>query len=114
VLATLETDVEREVCELSPWIGRLVHIEPRAGRVIANFSMDKARAAAWRTAQRLASLSGPERDASIAQVDADVALLSRLIERPIGFMLNLNLLLVRLRETRDVRKAIRVLAGRRI
>ena len=114
VLATLETSVEREVCSLSPWIGRLVHVEPRAGRVIANFSMNKARAAAWATAQRLASLSGAARDAAIAGVDADVALLSRLIERPIGFMINLNLLLVRLRETHDVRNAIRVLGGQAV
>jgi hypothetical protein len=111
VLGTLETSVEREVCSLSPWIERLVHIEPRAGRVMANFSMSKARAAAWATAQRLASLSGSARDAAIADVDANIALLARLIERPVGFMINLNLLLVRLRETHDVRKAIRVLGG---
>jgi len=112
VLATLETDVEREVCLLSPWIDRLDHIDPRAGRVIANFSIDKARAASWRTAQRLATLSGAERDAVIHEIDSKVALLARLIERPIGFMINLNLILVRVRETWDARKVIRVLSGK--
>jgi len=112
VLATLETDVEREVCSLSPWIDRLDHIDPRAGRVVANFSIDKARAASWRTAQRLAALSGRERDAAIDEIDAKVALLARLIERPIGMMINLNLVLVRLRETWDARKVIRVLSGK--
>ena len=43
-LVALETDVEREVCALSPWINRLDHIDPRAGRVVANFSIDRARA----------------------------------------------------------------------
>jgi uncharacterized protein DUF5995 len=112
VLATLETDVEREVCSLSPWINKLDHIDPRAGRVIANFSIDKARAASWRTAQRLAQLSGAERDAAIEEIDATVALLARLIERPIGALMNINLVLVRLRETWDARKVIRVLRGK--
>jgi hypothetical protein len=112
VLATLETDVEREVCSLSPWIDRLDHIDPNAGRVIANFSIDKARAASWRTAQRLAAVTGVEREAAINEIDAKVALLARLIERPIGLMINLNLVLVRLRETWDARKVIRVLSGK--
>jgi hypothetical protein len=108
VLATLETDVEREVCTLSPWIDRLDHIDPRAGRVIANFSIDRARACSWRTAQRLAALAGSAREAAI---DEEVARLARLIERPIGFVINLNLVLVRLRETWDARKVIEVLSG---
>jgi Family of unknown function (DUF5995) len=112
VLATLETDVEKEVCSLSPWINRLDHIDPRAGRVVANFSIDKARECSWRAAQRLAALSGAERDAAIDQIDAEVALLARLVERPIGALINLNLLLVRLRETWDARTVITVLSGR--
>jgi hypothetical protein len=111
VLATLETDVEREVCTLSPWIDRLDHIDPRAGRVVANFSIDRARACSWRTAQRLAPLIGAAREAAIAEMDGEVALLARVIERPIGFLINLNLILVRLRETWDARKVIRVLSG---
>ena len=112
VLAVLETDVERQVCSLSPWIDRLAHIDPRAGRVVANFSIDKARAASWRTAQRLAHLSGDARDSAIREIDERVALLARLIERPVGFLINLNLLLVRVRETWDARKVIRVLSGK--
>jgi hypothetical protein len=111
VLATLETDVEREVCTLSPWIDRLDHIDPRAGRVVANFSIDKARACSWRTAQRLAPLTGAGREAAIDEIDREVALLARVIERPIGFLINLNLALVRLRETWDARRVIRVLSG---
>ena len=112
VLATLEADVERDVCTLSPWIDRLDHIDPRVGRVVANFSIEKARACSWAFAQRLAPLSGPARDAAIAGVDAEIALLGRLIERPIGFLINVNLILVRLRETWDARKVIAVLSGR--
>lgn len=112
VLAALETDVEQEVCSLSPWINRLDHIDPRVGRVVANFSIDKARAVSWHTAQRLAALSGSAREAAIDEIDAEVALLARLVERPIGALINLNLILVRLRETWDARKVITVLSGK--
>jgi hypothetical protein len=112
VLAALETGVEQEVCSLSPWIDRLDHIDPNAGRVVANFSIDRARACSWAVAQRLAYLSGFPRDVAITAIDADVALLARLIERPIGLVINVNLILVRLRETWDARKVIRTLGGR--
>jgi hypothetical protein len=111
VLAKLETGVEREVCSLSPWVDRLDHIDPDAGRVVANFSIDRARACSWAVAQRLAHLSGDARDLAIAAIDADVALLARLIERPIGIGINVNLFLVRLRETRDARKIMETLGG---
>jgi hypothetical protein len=112
VLATLETDVEREVCSVSPWINMLDHIDPDAGRVISNFSIDRARECSWRTAQRLAPLSGTDLENAIVEIDGDVALLARLVERPIGLLINLNLILVRLRECWNVRKVIRVLSGR--
>jgi hypothetical protein len=112
VLATLETGVEQQVCSLSPWVDRLDHIDPKAGRVVANFSIDRARACSWAVAQRLAHLSGDARDVAIAAIDADVALLARLIERPVGVLINLNLFLVRLRETRDARKIMKTLRGR--
>jgi hypothetical protein len=111
VLAALETGVEREVCSLSPWVDRLDHIDPKAGRVVANFSIDRARACSWAVAQRLAYLSGAARDLAIAAIDLDVATLARLIERPIGLAINVNLFLVRLRETRDARKIMRTLGG---
>lgn len=112
VLAALETGVEREVCELSPWIDRLDHIDPRVGRVVANFSIDRARACAWENACRLARLSGDERARAIDGIDADVTQLAGLVERPIGIIININLILVRLREVWNVRRIITVLSGR--
>lgn len=112
VLATLENDVEAQVCSLSPWIDKLDHIDPKAGRVVANFSIDRARACSWEVAQRLARLSGDARDLAIAAIDLDVAALARLIERPIGVGINFNLFLVRLRESQDTRKIIQTLSGK--
>lgn len=114
VLASLETGIERQVCALSPWIDRLDHIHPTAGRVVANFSIDRARAHSWNVAQRLAPLSAEDRAAEIARIDDNVALLAELIERPIGFLINVNLILVRLRETWDTRKVIRTLRGKTV
>jgi hypothetical protein len=37
---------------------------------------------------------------------------ARLVERPIGFLINANLILVRLREIWDARKVIAVLSGK--
>ncbi|HEY4130381.1 MAG TPA: DUF5995 family protein [Gemmatimonadaceae bacterium] len=112
VLASLETDVEREVCSLSPWIDRLDHVDPKAGRVIANFSIDRARACAWAAAQRLAALSGTARDAAISEIDDEIAVLATLIRSPLGLLINFNLILVRLREVWNVRKVITVLSGK--
>ena len=109
ILATLEGGVEREVCALSPWIDRLDHVDPKAGRVIANFSIDRARACSWMAAQRLAILAGEARTDAISAIDTDVALLGRLIARPVGVVTNFNLLLVRLRETSNARRVIAVL-----
>lgn len=111
VLATLETGVEQEVCSLSPWVDKLDHIDPRAGRVVANFSIDRARACSWAVAQELAALSPDARAQRIAAIDGDVARLARLIERPIGMGINFNLMLVRLRETWDARKIMQTLRG---
>jgi Family of unknown function (DUF5995) len=113
VLAALETGVEGEVCALSPWVDRLDHIDPRAGRVVANFSIDRARACAWENAQRFAALSGAELDRAIDELDSTITLLAGLVERPIGLLININLMLVRLRETWNVRKIISVLSGTR-
>lgn len=110
VLAELEGAVEAEVCSLSPWIDRLDHIDPDAGHVIANFSIDRARECSWEAAQRLATLTGATRSEAIDEIDTNVELLAKLIARPMGFMINLNLILVRLRETSDVRKIIEVLS----
>jgi hypothetical protein len=112
VLASLETGVEQEVCSLSPWIDRLDHIDPNAGRVVANFSIDRARECSWKTAQRLSVLTGAARDAAIAELDAEVALLAHVVERPVGLAMNFNLALVRLREVWDVQRVIRTLYGR--
>lgn len=112
VLAELEAAVERQVCSLSPWIDRLDHIDPKAGHVIANFSIDRARACSWAAAQQLAAISGDARAAAIDLIDTNIAALAELIASPVGFMINLNLILVRLRETSDPRKIMEVLSGR--
>ena len=112
VLAELEGAVEREICSLSPWIDHLDHIDPSAGHVISNFSIDRARACSWAAAQQLAAISGESRSDAIDLIDTNIAVLAELIRSPVGFMMNLNLILVRLRETSNPRKIIEVLSGK--
>ena len=71
--------------------------------------MDKARAAAWRVAERLAPVPPDQWGSELAKLDLEVTLLGRLVRRPIGKVLNLGLLVIRSRETSDVPRIIAVL-----
>lgn len=71
----------------------------------AEFSLKKARGHAWLVAQRLSKLP-PERKAlEIAELDQYVAVLSRLILEP-GFVAGALVKLVRLFETKDVKRVM--------
>ena len=109
ILAGLVGGVQSEIDRLSPWIKLLDHIDPKADQAIVNFSMDKAREAAWRVAERLAPVPPDRWDPELATLDLEVTLLGRLVRHPIGKLINLGLLVIRSRETSDVAKIIDVL-----
>ena len=109
ILAGLVGQVQSGIYRLSPWIKVLGEIDPRANRVIVNFSMEKAREAAWRVAERLAPVPPDQWAAPLAKLDLEVTVLGRLVRRPIGKLLNLKLMVIRSRETGDVDKVIDVL-----
>ena len=109
ILAGLVEQVKGEVDQLSPWIKLLDHVDPKADRAIVNFSMDKARAAAWRVAERLAPVPPDRWAPELARIDLAATLLGRLVRRPIGKLINLGLLVIRARETSDVSRVISVL-----
>lgn len=71
--------------------------------------MEKARAAAWRVAERLAPVPPDRWAPELAKLDLEVTLLGRLVRRPIGKLINLKLVVIRSRETSDVSKVIEVL-----
>lgn len=109
ILAGLVGQVQSEIDQLSPWIRILDHVDPKADQAIVNFSMDKARQAAWRVAERLAPVPPDRWSLELATLDGEVTLLGRLVRHPIGKLINLGLLTIRSRETSDVSRIIDVL-----
>lgn len=81
----------------------------RTGTTVVRFSLVRARKTAWHTAQRLAPMAVPERDAAIVALDRDIHGLSMLVTRgPV--LVNVGAFVVRLRERSNVRQVIDVLA----
>ena len=111
ILAAQVPRVMGEMGQLSPWIGWLDRIDPKAEVALINFSIDKARAYAWKLAARLAALGQDEWGPELAGVDAEMALLGALIEKPVGVVFRLGLGLIRARECGDVRRVMGVLGG---
>lgn len=110
ILAALVPQTVREIGALSPWIGLLNHVDPKAERAVINFSMVKARDQAWELATRLAPTQPDSWPPVLAAVDGMASLIGQLIAHPLGLILNTGLRLIRLRETSDVARVIQHLA----
>jgi hypothetical protein len=109
ILAALVAGIEDDLSELSPWIGLLDRLGGRHDEEVIWFSIEVARAQAWRFATELAPLAPDDWAGPIAARDARVAHLARKIRNP-GW-LGVKLLLIRARESNDVARNIRVLCG---
>ncbi|MFN0112392.1 MAG: DUF5995 family protein [Blastocatellia bacterium] len=110
VLAELVQPVQDEIGELSPWIGFLEKIDPSADDAIVNFSMRVARDSAWKFALKLNSLNDNERAATIQTRDQEIAKLGRIVVHPPGIIFKSGLTLIRLRESNDISRVIKVLS----
>jgi len=109
ILAGLVLEVENEINQVSPWINLLDHIDPSLDRAIINFSLDKARAAAWDNALRLASVDPAGRGPLLDLLDLKAASLGKLVRNPPGLIFKAGLFLIRMRESNDVAEVIEVL-----
>ncbi|HMV48183.1 MAG TPA: DUF5995 family protein [Blastocatellia bacterium] len=109
ILASLVLPVRKAIGDVSPWIGFLEKIDPRADDAIINFSMLVARNEAWKFALRLNALDEQRKAAAIAQRDSEIARFGRLVYQPPGVFFKLGLLAIRLRESNDISKVIDVL-----
>ena len=110
VLAGLVGTVEKEMSEISPLIGLLEKLSLKTDSVIINFSLDKARQFAWDHAVQLAPLSGDALQAAIRSLDAEAADLGHLVVSP-PWLIKVQLLLIRIFESSNVRRVLDVLAG---
>jgi hypothetical protein len=109
ILASLVLPVQMAIGGVSPWIGFLEKIDPRADDALINFSMRVARNEAWKFALRLNSLEGQQQTAAIALRDQEIARFGRLVAQPPGVYFKLGLLAIRLRESNNIPKVIDVL-----
>jgi Family of unknown function (DUF5995) len=109
ILAALVAGVMRDIATVSPWIGLLDRLGGRHDDELIRFSLETARTAAWRFAVELAPLPRDHWPGPIGARDARAAALGRTVLRPGA--LTAGLLLIRARESNDVRRIIRVLNG---
>jgi Family of unknown function (DUF5995) len=107
VIASLMGEVARDLAVVSPWLGLLDRLGGRHDDEIIRFSIESARSAAWRFAVELAPLAREDWGGPIGARDTSVARLGGVVLNP-GW-LTLGLLLIRARESTDVRRNIEVL-----
>jgi hypothetical protein len=105
ILTELLDEVQDDVAAFSPWLWVLDRIGGRTDEALINFSMAKARSAAWSVAERLASLSPDEQAREIAALDRQVTTRAYLIQTP-GFLLGMGLLGIRLAESDNIARII--------
>lgn len=108
VLASLVGGVQDELAEIWPILGIMNRYLGSVEKTIINFSMEKARDAAWSFAEELSPLTGEPRDKAITAKDEMFAAFSNVIMHP-GFTLSVVLKIVRLGECGTVRERIGIL-----
>lgn len=108
VLASLVGGVQNELAEIWPVLGILNRYLGSVEKAIINFSMERARDAAWSFAEELSPLTGDARDKAIDEKDAMFAVFSDVIMQP-GFTLSLVLKVIRLGERGTIRERIEIL-----
>lgn len=79
VLAGLLDEIQAEVDKSSPLYGLLDRLGWQADEAICNFSIRKARSAAWSRSQQLHRLPGEQRPALVDEIDREVTELAKRI-----------------------------------
>ena len=108
ILARLIDEVQDQLAEIWPLSKRLDRVGGRKDEFLINFSLTKARNAAWRVAQRFVRLNDAGQGAAIARLDADVEKIGKLVLHP-GLKLTATLALVRLGERGAIPAVIEIL-----
>ncbi len=111
ILWAMLDDVQDKLTLVSPLMSLVDLAGGRTDEAILNFSIKRAREAAWRVAERLVSLSPEEMQREIDVLDRWVDVLAFVVQYPPGISIRLANSLVRLTESRNVGKIIDVLAS---
>lgn len=110
ILGSLMAGVKQDLTTIWPMMGVFDRALGTSEDVIANFSMEKARCAAWALAESLAPRQAGAREDAIRSADARVARFGRCLWRP-GLFGQVPGVLVRVCERGSVRGKIRLLVS---
>ena len=108
VLTELIEEVQREIAAVSPMFGLLDQVGGRTDEVLCNFSLNKARTAAWRAGQILAPLNTQQQSKEIVVMDGVVTTLASVVCNPSMF-LNPMFYTICLVESEDIGQVIDLL-----
>lgn len=98
----------KELAEIWPLLKLLNSALGNVETAIINFSMEKARDAAWSFAEKLSPLPEEQRQQAIIDKDEMIALFSRVISHP-GYYPSLIIGIIRLGERGTTRRRIEIL-----
>ena len=105
ILSALLDEVQDELGTLSPWMRLVDRVGGRTDEAILNFSLGRARKAAWRVAETIAPASPEQALLEIEKIDDKITKLARLVQNP-GLLIRASLFVVRLAERRTVPEVI--------
>jgi hypothetical protein len=109
VLASLVNEVKIELTQIWPLLGPLDRLAGITEDVMINFSMEKARDQAWRTAERFAPIAADQHGPEILKTDQWVGNFGQVVCKPPLRYARLVLGLIRLGERRSVLEMIDIL-----
>jgi hypothetical protein len=109
LLSELLEDVQTRIERVSPWMRLLDVVGGRKDEAIVNFSLRKARSAAWDVATSLSALDASARPEAERALDGRIAHFARVIDQP-GFLITAAALPARLRERASPADVIEVLS----
>ncbi len=110
ILSELVDEMQDRIGTVSPWLGFLDRVGGRTDETIVDFSMGKARDAAWRFAERLAPLAPEQQTGEIVKQDGLITTLAHRIRTPRSKLVRLSALLSRLCESNDTPRIIDTLS----
>ena len=113
LLAGLVWDVQSRMNRVSPLYRFVDDITGDVDHAVVNFSIARARNAAWQLARQLAPLDQASAESIISDRDVEVARLAQRVLRP-GTIASTGLFVVRLTELRHPREVIDILANSEI
>ncbi len=109
ILAEQINDVQDAIASVAPMMWMLDLVGGQREERMVEFSLERARDAAWVQALVMAELSGEEREAAIGAVDRGVTLIGSGVLHPPGWMMRAALGVIVRSEERDVTRVIAAL-----